>query len=69
MLHQARELEPVFYEFFAKCTFIKEKADRIESLPDCIALGKVIKSIREEVKVICSPRSMHFYGILFCDAH
>jgi hypothetical protein len=51
MLHHSRELEPIFWEFFAKCTFLKEKTERIESLPDCIALGKVIKALKEELKV------------------
>lgn len=52
MLHHSRELEPIFYEFFAKCCFIKEKTDRIDTLPDCIALGKVIKALKEELKVL-----------------
>jgi hypothetical protein len=56
MLHHSRELEPIFWEFFAKCTFLKEKTERIESLPDCIALGKVIKALKEELRV--RPRAL-----------
>jgi len=57
MLHHSRELEPLFWEFLGKCTFLKEKCERIDGLPDCIALGKVVKSLKEELKVFPSPQS------------
>jgi hypothetical protein len=65
MLHHSRELEPIFWEFFAKCTFLKEKTERIESLPDCIALGKVIKALKEELKVRLSSTTLLLYLYIY----
>ncbi len=65
-MHHFRELEPTFWELFSKFASIRERIEALEALPNCITLGKLITSLREELKVLYKAiAEYHLFIIIF----